>query len=133
MDIITAIDSLYCVPNCREILAEMKSILKTDGILVVRVTNRNLYTKFMKRYVNKGNLNTIGDATISYSLKGIKKLFDLTGFQVLKVIPDYGKGKRLGFKKYVYYRLSYILTLLTAMRFVFTPGILVIAKSNKKI
>ena len=133
VDIITTIDSLYCVPNCREILAEMKNALKTDGILVVRITNRNLYAKFMKRYVYKGDLSTIGDAIISHSLKSLKKLFALTGFQLLKVIPDHGKGKRLSFKKNVYYLLGYILTLLTAKRFIITPGIIVIAKPNTRV
>lgn len=129
VDIITVIDSLYYVPNCKEILAEMKNMLNEDGILVARITNRNLYTKFMKKYLNKGDLSMIGDVTISYSLKSIKKLFSHTGFKLLKVIPDYGKGKKLGFKKNLIYRLSLILTLLTAKKIIFTPGIIVIAKS----
>jgi len=131
VDVVTMIDSLYCVPNCKAILNDIKGVLKPDGILLVRITNRNLYAKFLKKYIHKGDLSAIGDATISYSFKGIKKLLVLTGFKVIKVIPDYGRGKRLGFKKYLYYRFSYILTLLTGKRIVLTPGIIIVAKMEE--
>lgn len=133
VDVVTMIDSLYCVPNCTELLNAIKMRMKTNGLLIARVTNRNMYAKLKSRFVSKGDFSSLGDATIGYSLKGIKKLLFVTGFQLVKVIPDRAMGKKLPIIKKTLYFLSYLLTLLTAKKIIFTPGIIVIAKIDTKI
>ena len=133
VDVVTAIDSLYYVPNCKEVLADIRNALKPNGILLVRVNNRNLYVRLRKKFIANKDLSMIGDAIISFPLKGIKKLFALTGFQVIRVIPDSGKGKRLGIMKGLCYRFTYVPTILTGYRFIFTPGFFVVAKLKEKL
>jgi len=128
VDAVTAIDSLYCVPNVRELLADIRERLKPDGVLLVRVTNRNLYARLNSRFLHKGDLSMIGDATVSYSARSMKKLLISSGFRIARIIPDYGKGKRLRARKRLFYLSGYILTLLTLKRCILTPGMIVVAK-----
>lgn len=128
VDAVTSIDSLYYVPNPKDVLLEMKNSLKPYGIFVARITNRNLYAKLKAKFMRKDDYSTIGDALVGYSLKGFEKLLSLAGFQIIKVIPDYGKGKKLTFMKSFFYRFSYLLTLLAGEKTFLTPGLIIIAK-----
>ncbi|NIV70331.1 MAG: methyltransferase domain-containing protein [Phycisphaerae bacterium] len=89
---VISIDSLYYVPNPKNVLLDMKNCLKPDGIFVALLTNRNLYAKLRAILTFKDDYGSIGDALVSYSLKGFKKLLSLAGFSIIRVIPDYGRG-----------------------------------------
>ncbi len=130
VDAITALDSLYCVADPRKLMAKIRDRLKPDGLLVARFTNRNLYAKFRSTFVQKGDWSAIGDATVSYSMKGIRRLLALSGFRLEKVIPDYGRGKRLAARKRLSYLSTYVLTLATLQTCILTPGIIVIARPD---
>jgi len=132
VDVVTSIDSLYCVPNPKDVLRDIKNCLKSDGIFVARVTNRNLYARLRARFIQKGDYSIIGDASVSYSLKGLKKLLSLAGFRFMSVVCDYGKGKQLPPRKALCYRFCYLLTLLTCKTVILTPGIIVVAKISKE-
>lgn len=94
--------------------------------------NRNLYARLRSRFIQKGDYSIIGDASVSYSLKGLKKLLSLAGFRVMSVVCDYGKGKQLPSRKAFCYRFCYLLTLLTCKTVILTPGIIVVAKISKE-
>ena len=127
VDVITPIDSLYCTPQPRELMASLRGKLEPGGLLVARLTNRNLHAQWRSRLGHKGDFSAIGDAIVSYSAKGVGRLLTRSGFRVEKVIPDYGQGKKLGVRKRVFYAFTYLLTLLTLGRRILTPGIIVIA------
>lgn len=127
VDVITAIDSLYCVPKPRELMAGLRGKLRPGGLLLARITNRNLHAKLRSRLVHKGDLSAIGDAIVSYSAKSIGRLLTMSGFRIEKVIPDCGRGKKLGVRKRLFYVFTYILTLLTLGKRILTPGMIVIA------
>lgn len=76
----------------------------------------------------RGKLTSIGDSIISYSVKGIRKLLELNGCRVLKIIPDYSKGKKMTLTKKCNYFLCYLITLLTAKRIILTPGVLIVSQ-----
>jgi len=128
VDAITALDSFYCVADPRELMAKIRDRLRPDGVFVARLTNRNLYAKFRSIFVRKGDWSAIGDATVSYSMKGIRRLLALSGFRIEKVIPDCGRGKKLAARKRLSYLSTYLLTLLTLQTRILTPGIIVIAR-----
>jgi 2-polyprenyl-3-methyl-5-hydroxy-6-metoxy-1,4-benzoquinol methylase len=132
VDAVTSIDSLYYAYNPQDVMLDIKNCLKPDGIFVARITNRNLYAKLKAKFIRKDDYSTIGDATVSYSLKGIKKLLSLAGFDLVLVVCDYGKGKQLPLIKTLCYRLCYLLTLLTCKTVIITPGIIVIAKPSQE-
>jgi SAM-dependent methyltransferase len=127
VDVITAIDSLYCVSRPKELLTDLRRRLNPGGLLLVRITNRNLHARWRSRFPGSGDLSAIGDATVSYSARGLRRLLSLTGFRVQKVIPDHGQGKKLGVRKRLLYTLTYVLTLAVMKRCVLTPGIVVLA------
>ncbi len=125
------IDSLYYVSNPVELLRNVHdSLIEKDGILLIRVTNRNFLVKFMKLIGAKGCFDFLGDAMVSYSSRGIRKLLEKTGFQVIHLFPDLGKEKKIKISIKFFYYVSYILTIL--IRFinnyiVLTPGIIIFA------
>ncbi len=128
VDIVTAVDSLYCVPNPRELLAGIRDKLKPDGVFLLRITNRNQFARFRARVLRRGDLSAIGDATVSYSLRGITRLLNSSGWQIRRIIPDSGRGKRLPAGKRLSYLAGHLLTLLLWKRRILTPGIIVIAQ-----
>ena len=128
VDIFTLIDSLYYLPNPREMLLKINVHLKEEGIVVIRITNRNLYTKLLGKLLYRGNLNILGDSIISYSLKSVKILFNLTGFEVIRVIPDFGQGKKLDSKQKIFYLLTSLLTYLSFKTIILTPGIIIVGE-----
>ena len=127
VDVVTALDSLYCVADPRSLLAALRDKLQPGGVFLARVTNRNLFARLRAKFVHPGDFSVIGDATVSYSLKGIRKLLDSSGFRIQAVIPDHGQGKKLGARRRLFYGFTYLLTLAALKRRVLTPGIIVIA------
>jgi SAM-dependent methyltransferase len=127
-DVVAAIDSLYCVPDPRELLAGIRRKLRPGGVFLVRVTNRNLHARLRGRLGRRGDFSAIGDATVSYSVKAVRRLLDSSGFRVEKVIPDCGRGKQLGIRKRWLYLLSYVLTLGILKKVILTPGVIMIAR-----
>lgn len=127
VDVVTAIDSLYCVPEPRALMARLREKLAPGGLLVARVTNRNLQARWRSRLVRRGDFSVVGDAVVSYSARSIRRLLALSGFRVEKIVPDYGQGKKLGVRRRFFYAGAYLLTLLTLGRRILTPGIIVIA------
>ena len=132
VDIFTLIDSLYYIYNPKEILKLIREKLSSNGIMVVRLTNRNLYAKIQNLFKYNKDYSIIGDATISYSVKTAKKLFELTGFEIINIIPDTGKSKKeLGWKTRFFYFLTSFFTMLTFNLFVLTPGVIFVARCQK--
>ena len=128
ISVVTLIDSLYYVPDPANVLAEIKHRLDPGGIIVARVTNRNLYARLSRRLAGKQDLNLLGDATVSYSYKGLVKLFEKQGFKIVQMLPDTGAGKVQSRSTAIVYRLSGILTALLGNKIVFSPGMIVVAR-----
>jgi len=129
-DVFLAIDSLYCVSDIISLINEIRSCLKPNGFFIARVTNRNLYASLISRFIKPGDFSAIGDAIISYSRKSLVKLLEGQNYRIVDVIPDYGKGKRLSFRKAFLYRLSYLLSLMFARKLILTPGFIVVAQAK---
>jgi hypothetical protein len=108
-------------------MARLRDKLAPGGLLVARVTNRNLPARWRSRLVHKGDFGMMGDAIVSYSARSIRRLLTLSGFRVERIVPDYGQGKKLGVRRRLFYAGTWLLTLLTLGRRILTPGIIVIA------
>lgn len=130
VDVVTLIDSLYCVAKPTEILARIHDLMKPEGILLIRITNRNLYVRLRRFFLQNSDMNLVGDATVSYSLKSISRLLENSGFEVNTVIPDTGRGKHQSIKMQVFYSITSAFSFVTANRWIFAPGIIVIAKAG---
>ena len=71
VDVFMFIDSLYYLSNPKEILSLVKSKLRRDGLLVLRVTNFNPYAKLQTLLQKHSDFIILGDSTVSYSPRGI--------------------------------------------------------------
>jgi 2-polyprenyl-3-methyl-5-hydroxy-6-metoxy-1,4-benzoquinol methylase len=132
VDVFSLIDSLYCVPNPCEILSQMRDRLDPNGFVIARLTNRNLYAKVRNFASKEKDFSILGDATVSYSIKGAKRLFEQSGLEIVKVIPEIGSQKQsLGFRRDLLYSGTALLSKITGNRIVVTPGIIVIARPKQ--
>ena len=128
-DVISLIDSIYYSASPIELLTELNAMLNPNGILIMRVTNRNWLAKIRKKYLNKEIGLSLGDATISYSNKSISILLKKTGFDIL-YFTSIEKGKSIAIKTKIFYLLTSILYVLTFRSINISPGIIVIAKKS---
>lgn len=127
-DVISSIDSFYCVPEPRDLLAGFHANLKDDGILLIRITNRVWITKLMKNMLGKSYFKyLLGDATISYTLSGMRKLLNDNGWKIQKVVAKEG-GKKGSLKVRAFYNLTEFITTVTACKLALSPGLVIIAK-----
>jgi 2-polyprenyl-3-methyl-5-hydroxy-6-metoxy-1,4-benzoquinol methylase len=84
-DAITFIDSFFYFQNPLEVLKRCRELLSEDGILLLRLTNRNWLAGLRRTLFKRSDLSILGDATHSYSLKSISRALNKTGFVVKEV------------------------------------------------
>ncbi len=128
-DCITLIDSFYYFDLPLDALYTFQKLLNPQGLLIMRLTNRNWLAKFRKKFLKKKDLNCLGDVTFSYSIKSITKILQKAGFEI-KAIIFIEKGKVLPFRKKIFYLLTYLVTYLTFKKIPLSPGIIIVAKKK---
>jgi len=129
VDVFLFIDSLYYLPDPKGTLNNVVSRLKPTGIGVIRVTNRNLFARINMLVRRSAPFSVLGDAIVSYSVKGLRRLLDATGLEVVKLLPDTGQKKKdMNLKTRLLYAGTTVLTALTLNRVIFTPGIIAVVR-----
>jgi len=128
--VITLIDSLYCVADPSKVLEISRACLTEDGIILCRVSNRVWLIK-LSALLQKGRVipkSITGDARWSFSTKSLKTLFTRAGFSVLNLIyVDKGK-KGLPPWKTMFYFLTQTVSSLTPLKV--SPGIILVARKK---
>jgi 2-polyprenyl-3-methyl-5-hydroxy-6-metoxy-1,4-benzoquinol methylase len=126
-DVVTMIDSLYMVTDPKQVLSEVRRMLKPGGIIFLRMTNRNWIASLRRRLGISSDLSVLGDTTVSYSEKSLTYLLQRTGFELMAVIPDGGTGKAVNLKRKAGYWILQCAT--AALRHpILTPGIFYVAR-----
>jgi 2-polyprenyl-3-methyl-5-hydroxy-6-metoxy-1,4-benzoquinol methylase len=126
-DVVSLIDSIYYSNEPVKLVKSIYPRIKQDGLMVIRITNRNWLAK-VKGILFKGELGlTLGDATISYSKKSLCLLLERNGFKILK-ITNTEKGKSMDLKIRIFYLFTAILHTLSFGLINLSPGVIVIAK-----
>lgn len=128
-DVISLIDSLYYCDKPINIIRGLYDRTKQNGLLILRITNRNWLAKLKKVFLKKEIGLALGDATISYSRKSISCLLENNGFKILKISSS-EKGKSMAIKIKIFYILTSILNILSNGLINLSPGLIVIAKKN---
>ena len=127
-DLIALIDSLYCVGDPHEVLASVRQVLHQDGILLIRVTNRNWIIWVLRNVCRKAHFASwFGDATIGYGKKAMRRLLAKNGFTIVKWCY-WERGKRQDLLKRMFYWVTSSVTWMTRGAICLSPGILVLAK-----
>jgi SAM-dependent methyltransferase len=126
-DVISVIDSIYYLTKPKEVVGELYKRLNKGGILIIRITNRNWLAKFRSPF-EKNPSKVLGDVTISYSYKSLKRLLQECNFQKVDFIYE-EKGKWIKpFSKKAFYGISTFLAKATFNFIKITPGVIAIAK-----
>lgn len=128
-DVVSLIDSLYYSDEPVTLIRDIFYKIHENGLLILRITNRNWLAKFNKVILRKELGLALGDATISYSKKSITYLLENNGYKILK-IKSIEKGKSIAIKTKIFYILTSIINILSIGIINISPGLIVIAKKN---
>lgn len=128
-DVISLIDSIYYSDEPVELIRKLYSKTRENGLLVLRITNRNWLAKLKKRLLRKEIGSALGDATMSYSKKSITKLLKNNGFKIVN-ITCIEKGKSINTPTKIFYRLTAFLNTLSMGIINISPGLIIIARKN---
>ena len=128
-DVITFLDSFYLFSDPREAIEKVKQCLSPDGMLFMRITNRNHILRWYLMVKGKCHIPhiLIGDALVSYSARGIKKLLSLADLHDIKIIPELSVAKArrasVHWKKAAYFLIPRV----PFVKLWFSPGLFVAA------
>lgn len=122
-DAITFVDSFYYFPNPIETLARCKDLLHSNGLLLLRITNRNWLANWNTR---RRTLELFGDATHSYSLMSMTKALTKSGLRLNEFLYR-ERVSQMSLRRKSLYVFGYSLTALSGKRWLFAPGLVLIA------
>ncbi|MBP7507746.1 MAG: class I SAM-dependent methyltransferase [Prolixibacteraceae bacterium] len=128
-DIVSIIDTLYYLRNPHTLLEEIHHRLRDNGIIILRVQNRNWLMK-VDNFISNGRIfNSLGDMVISYSEKSLKLLLKANGFKILKFSVR-EKGKQRNTSIACFYFITQVIYHLTFGLINLVPGFIVIARKD---
>jgi SAM-dependent methyltransferase len=130
-DLITIIDSLYYVISPLRLLTSLRPRLTSDGVLMIRIANRNWLLRLLKMVLRKKHFSRLlGDAIVGYDKKSVVRLLDNCGYKVVQM-QYRERGKQIvGFTMGVFYRLTTAITWLSLGSIPISPGIIIVAKAS---
>ena len=127
-DLITLIDSLYYVPDPKALLTDLRERLADDGLLLIRIANRNWIAHLLKNVGRRNHFgNVLGDAIVGYSSSTVDALLRSTGYRVVRTRYWESGKANLGAAKKIFYWLSTVITYASRGSVAISPGIIVLA------
>lgn len=128
-DIITTIDSFYYFEQPGDLLRELRPHLKSDGVLIFRLTNRTPVFRLMRLFGKPVTNDIFGDVKHSFTFHSICLLLEKTGYRIERVVLR-EKGKKISpLSKWLYYKLSLVASRITGIKL--TPGITLVCRRNQ--
>jgi SAM-dependent methyltransferase len=128
-DVISFIDSFYYSVTPKTLLREVFDLLYDDGLLVIRIVNRNWLVKFDKHIRKKETCTALIDHAVGYSKKSILYLLKNNGFEILET-TFIEKGKYRSKRDNFLCFLATFLHMISIGLINFLPGIIIIARKN---
>jgi len=127
--VISLIDTLYYLPDPELLMKQIFERLNSDGLVIMRVVNRNWLVKFNKYVLRKATVTALIDHSIGYSKKSISYLLKSNGFEIIKM-TNWEKGKKHSFRTKAFYLTAFIVKLLSLGFINIFPGLILIAKKT---
>jgi 2-polyprenyl-3-methyl-5-hydroxy-6-metoxy-1,4-benzoquinol methylase len=121
-DVITFIDSFFYFQDPLDVLKRCKELLNEDGILLLRLTNRNWLAKLRWKLFKRFDLSVLGDTTHSYGIKSISRALNKTGFKIRHI-----QGVEKGRTNKIFHLLADLFAFVTFNKLILTPGFIVLA------
>lgn len=128
--VVSFIDSFYYSETPELLLKKVYNLLYDDGLLVLRMTNRNWLVKFDK-YIRRRQICTaLIDHTIGYSKKSMFHLLRKNGFEILET-TFIERGKYRTGKDKLFYFIAVFINYISLGLVNFLPGFVIIAQKNR--
>jgi SAM-dependent methyltransferase len=130
-DLITLIDTLYYVTDPNRLMKSLRDLLRDDGLLLIRVTNRHWLMAFFRGVLRRTHYpyRARGDATITYSQKTLDRLLANNGFTVIKR-RYWDRGKRQSWRRNLLNILGALASRITCGTFPLSLGLIVVARKR---
>ncbi len=127
--VISFIDSLYYASEPKNLIADATRFLQKDGLLVIRIVNRNWLVKFNKYFRHKQECEALIDHVMGYSKKGIGCLLQNGGFEIINM-TFIEKGKLRSLRDNVLY-FCFMAVYRLSFHFInLMPGLIIIARKR---
>lgn len=128
-DVISLIDSLYYSREPGALMRNIYQKLNENGLIILRMQNRNWLVKYDKYILHKTTSSSLGDVTIGFSKRSIRELLENNDFKILS-IRNSEKGKIKTFQVRCFYDLALAIYYLSIGTINLIPGFIVIAKKK---
>ncbi len=137
-EVVTMIDSLYYMQEPEKVLKLVHTILRPDGLLVIRSINRAFLARVrywlyrLKVYRTKDELpfSLLGDALYSPSISGLRLLLERAAFRDTVLVSESGRGKKMSRLRAGIYLLAHGIWLATGKRVLLSPGVVLVARKH---
>jgi SAM-dependent methyltransferase len=126
-NVVSLIDSLYYSSTPRVLLKQVYETLEDNGLLILRIVNRNWLVKFDKHFLHKKTCTALIEHTIGYSKKSILYLLNKSGFKILET-TNIEKGKYRSTRVKYFYFLTIFLNIISRGLIYLSPGVILIAR-----
>lgn len=128
-DVVSLVDSLYYLNDPVALMKKIHESIRQDGLVIIRITNRNWLVKLRRYFAGDDMGLAIGDATLSYSKKSIIMLLDNSGFRILRITSkESGKSMEAGTR--LFYHFAAIVRHITFNSINISPGLIIIAQKR---
>lgn len=129
-DLITAIDSFYYANDPALTLAGLARLLRPEGVLIARLTNRTWYFDLRRALGMSIPPARFDDVKYNFSVKGAARLLERSGFDIESIYwSDKGRGDDRPAAA-LYYRLAPLASRFLSLRV--SPGMIVVARPARK-
>lgn len=127
-DLISLIDSLYCVSDPKILLSKLRERLTDDGLLLIRIANRNWIVHLLKSVGRREHFDRwLGDAIVCYSKSTLNALLRSSGYRIVSTHYWEPGKENLGWRRKIFYWVSTVITCASLGSIVISPGIIVLA------
>ncbi len=137
-DVVTMIDSLYYMQEPYHVLKLVHTLLRPEGLLVIRSINRALLSRahYWLRCINLSRttqelpFSVLGDAIYSPSISGLRLLLERTAFRDTVMISESGCEKKMSRPNAAIYLIAHVIWLATGKRVLLSPGVLLLTRKR---
>ena len=130
-DLIALIDTLYYVADPNRLMNSLRDLLRDDGLLLIRMTNRHWGVWLFRHILRRTHYpyRLLGDATVAYSRKTLDRLLANTGFEIVKVRYR-DRGKRQSWRRNLMNTVGAFVSRITGGAIPVSLGLTVVARKR---
>jgi SAM-dependent methyltransferase len=127
-DAVFFIDSFYYFDDPRAELVRTAALLAPRGIIVIRVSNRNLLIRALSKLGSERRFEPLHDMIVGWSLKGLARLLEDLGFSIERVMFSERGWQRPRVARVLYPIAASVSRVTARWSFAVSPGLMILAR-----